>query len=35
LLVVEKWGLIVGGVDAYFFCLADVDFQADFSGLVL
>jgi hypothetical protein len=35
LLVFEKKWLVVGGVDAYLFCLTNVNFQAEFSGFVM
>ena len=35
LLVIEEKWLVVGGVDAYFFCLTNVNFQAGFSGFVM
>jgi hypothetical protein len=34
LLVIEKKWLVVGGVDASFFCLTNVNFQAGFSVFV-
>jgi len=35
LLVIKKEWLVVGGVDAYFFCFADIDFQADFGSFTV
>jgi len=35
LLVIKKEWLVVGDVDAYFFCFADIDFQADFGSFAV